>query len=146
MRGRIASGLTAVNLAGLSRIELGFAALLLAGATGLVLALGLAERRRTFTVLNALGAQPRQLSAFLNGEAWAVVGFGGVFGLVIGVLVAQTLIKLLQGVFDPPPEAMLLPWLYLGVLLLCAVVSTAVAVVFARRASGQRVTEVLRAS
>lgn len=146
VRGRIASGLTAVNLAGLSRIELGFAALLLAGATGLVLALGLTERRRTFTVLNALGAKPQQLSAFLNGEAWAVVGFGSVFGVVIGLGVAQTLIKLLQGVFDPPPEAMLLPWLYLGVLLLSAVVSTAVAVAFARQASGQKVTEVLRAS
>ncbi|GHF57894.1 putative ABC transport system permease protein [Deinococcus metalli] len=145
-RARVSSGLTAVNLAGLSRIELSFAAALLAGATGLVLALGLTERRRTFTVLGALGATSRQLGAFLNGEALVVVGLGGAFGLVIGLGVAQTLIKLLQGVFDPPPEGLLMPWVYLGVLLISAVVSTGAAVAVARRASGQRVTEVLRAS
>ncbi|GAA5512417.1 hypothetical protein Dcar01_01131 [Deinococcus carri] len=146
VRSQIASGLTAVNLAGLARIELAFAVLLLAASTGLVLALGLAERRRTFTVLNALGARPRQLGAFLNGEALAVVGFGGLFGLVIGLAVAQTLIKLLQGVFDPPPEHMLLPWLYLLGLLVAGLLSTVLALAFARRASGHNVTEVLRAA
>lgn len=146
VRSRIASGLTAVNLAGLARLELAFAVLLLAASTGLVLALGLTERRRTFTVLNALGARPRQLAAFLNGEGLVVVGFGGLFGLVIGLGVAQTLIKLLQGVFDPPPEHMLLPWHYLLGLLMAGLVSTALALTFARRASGQRVTEVLRAA
>ncbi|MEW5935728.1 MAG: ABC transporter permease, partial [Bacillota bacterium] len=123
VRSRIASGLTAVNLAGLAHIELAFAVLLLAASTGLVLALGLAERRRTFTVLNALGARPHQLGAFLNGEGLVVVGFGGLFGLVIGLGVAQTLIKLLQGVFDPPPEHMLLPWLYLLGLLVAGLIS-----------------------
>ena len=146
VRSKIASGLTAVNLAGLSRIELTFAVLLLTAATGLVFALGLTERRRTFTVLNALGATRPQLGAFLNGEALAVAGFGAVFGTVIGLGVAQTLIKLLQGVFDPPPESMLLPWLYLGTLLTAAALSTALALAFAGRASGKKVTEVLRAS
>ncbi|GAA5533007.1 ABC transporter permease [Deinococcus aluminii] len=146
VRSRIASGLTAVNLSGLARLELAFAVLLLAASTGLVLALGLAERRRTFTVLNALGARPRQLGAFLNGEGLVVVGFGGLFGLVIGLGVAQTLIKLLQGVFDPPPEHMLLPWLYLLGLLVAGIVATTLALNFARRASGRRVTEVLRAA
>ncbi|WP_322474792.1 ABC transporter permease [Deinococcus sp. AB2017081] len=145
-RVRVSSGLTAVNLAGLSRIELGFAVLLLAGATGLVLALGLAERQRTFTVLGALGASSRQLGAFLNGEAFVIVGLGGAFGLLIGLGVAQTLVKLLQGVFDPPPEGLLLPWAYLGALLISALASTLCAVALARRASTRRVTEVLRAS
>ena len=145
VRSKIASGLTAVNLAGLSRLELSFAVLMLTAATGLVFALGLAERRRTFTVLTALGASRPQLRAFLNSEALAVAGLGGVFGAVIGLGVAQTLIKLLQGVFDPPPETMLLPWLYLLTLLVSAVLATALALTFAARASGQRVTEVLRA-
>ncbi|WP_102125943.1 MULTISPECIES: FtsX-like permease family protein [Deinococcus] len=145
VRSRIASGLTAVNLAGLSRIELAFAALLLAGATGLVLALGLAERRRTFTVLGALGATQKQLGAFLSGEALVVVGLGGVLGGVIGLGVAQTLIKLLQGVFDPPPEVMVLPWPYLVGLLAAAALSTLAALRLAQAASNRRVTEVLRA-
>lgn len=145
VRSKIASGLTAVNLAGLSRIELSFAVLMLTAATGLVFALGLAERRRTFTILNALGASPPQLGAFLNGEALTVAGLGGLFGAVIGLGVAQTLIKLLQGVFDPPPESMLLPWLYLLTLLLAAALSTALALTFAARASSRKVTEVLRA-
>lgn len=145
VRSKIASGLTAVNLAGLSRIELSFAVLMLSAATGLVFALGLAERRRTFTVLNALGARPQQLGAFLNGEALAVAGLGGLFGAVIGLGVAQTLIKLLQGVFDPPPEAMLLPWLYLLTLVVAAALSTTLALTFAARASTRRITEVLRA-
>ncbi|TSA79517.1 ABC transporter permease [Deinococcus detaillensis] len=146
VRGKIASGLTAVNLAGLSRIELAFAALLLAASTGLVLALGLSERRRTFTVLSALGAKASQLGAFLSGEALVVVGLGGAFGLALGLGVAQTLIKLLQGVFDPPPEALLLPWAYLVALLFSAGLSTWLALRWARAASARRVTEVLRAS
>ena len=146
VRGKIASGLTAVNLAGLSRLELAFAVLLLAASTGLVLALGLTERRRTFTVLSALGAKAAQLGAFLSGEALVVVGLGGVFGLALGLGVAQTLVKLLQGVFDPPPEGLLLPWLYLLTLLASAGLSTGLALRWAGAASRRKVTEVLRAS
>ena len=46
-RARVGSSLTAVDLAGLTRVELAFALLLAAAAGGLVLALGLAERRRS---------------------------------------------------------------------------------------------------
>ena len=145
VRSRIASNLTAVNLAGLSRIELAFAALLLAASTGLVLALGLTERRRTFTVLNALGAKAGQLSAFLSGEALVVVGLGGLAGLGLGLGVAQTLTKLLQGVFDPPPEALVWPWAYLLALIFAAILSTGIALRWAQAASSRRVTEVLRA-
>lgn len=64
----ISSSLTAVDLGGLTRLELSFALLLLAGATGLVLALGMAERRRTFAILTALGAKSNQLGVFLWSE------------------------------------------------------------------------------
>ncbi|MGY2895853.1 FtsX-like permease family protein [Deinococcus sp. UYEF24] len=146
VRARVASSLTAVNVAGLARLELGFAVLLLATATGLVLALGLAERRKQFTVLSALGATGRQLGNFLNAEAGIVAGLGSVFGAVIGLAVSGALVKILQGVFDPPPDLLVLPWVYLGVLLIAALGSTLVAVGTARRASGRQVSEVLRSA
>src|SRR6185503_14329529 len=59
----ISSSLTAVDLRGLTQLELAFAVVLVAGAAGLVLWLGLAARRRTFAVLVALGAPPRQLGS-----------------------------------------------------------------------------------
>ncbi len=49
-RSTIGSSLTAVDLAGLTRVELAFALVLGAAAGGLVLALGLTERRRTFAI------------------------------------------------------------------------------------------------
>src|SRR5207248_172610 len=59
------SGLTAVDLSGLTRLELAFAFVLAAAASGLVLALGLGERRRTFAIASALGARAGQLAAFV---------------------------------------------------------------------------------
>ncbi|GIW35178.1 ABC transporter permease [Meiothermus sp.] len=143
---RIASSLTAVNVAGLSRLELSFAALLLAAATGLVLLLGLTERRRNFTVLSALGAKPKQLAAFLWGEGLVVAGAGSLAGLLIGLGVAQLLVKLLNGVFDPAPERLAIPWGYLAALALAAFLSTVLAVNAARAASGKSLTEVLRSA
>ena len=61
-RRKIGASLTAVELAGLTRVELGFALVLAAAATGLVLWLGLNERRRTFAIAAALGANRRQLA------------------------------------------------------------------------------------
>ena len=49
-RAQVGSSLTSVDLAGLTRLELAFAVLLAAAAGGLVLALGLAERRRTLAI------------------------------------------------------------------------------------------------
>jgi len=146
VRARVASSLTAVNMAGLTRLELGFAVVLLATATGLVLALGLAERRKQFTVLSALGTSGRQLSTFLNAEAWIIAGVGGFLGAAIGAAVSGALVKVLQGVFDPPPDVLVLPWGYLGMLLLATLGSTSLAVSTARRASSRQVSEVLRSA
>jgi putative ABC transport system permease protein len=43
------------------------------------------------------------------------------------------LVKLLTGIFDPPPDVLSLPWLYLGVLIAVAFISVSVAVLSARR-------------
>ncbi|MCY0856372.1 ABC transporter permease [Cupriavidus sp. D39] len=100
----IGSSLTAVDLAGLTRLELGFAVLMVAGATGLVLALGLADRRRTFAILSALGATPAQLGAFLWSEALLLFVAGTSIGTLTGFALAWMLVKLLTGVFDPLPS------------------------------------------
>ncbi len=140
----ISSSLTAVDLRGLSALELTFAVVLAAGATGLLLALGLTERRRTFTILEALGATPRQTGGFLWSEGLLVSAGSLVVGLLLGLGVAETLVKVLTGVFDPPPSALSVPWAYLGVLFAAAVLSTVTAVIVARVAGSRPVVEELR--
>jgi putative ABC transport system permease protein len=133
----VGSSLTAVDLAGLTRVELGFALLLAAAATGLVLALGLAERRRTFAIASALGATPRQLGGFVWAETAVVTGGGLVAGMLGGWALSHMLVKVLTGVFDPPPAALSVPWGYLtvlaGVALVAAVAAAAGAVRATRR-------------
>ena len=127
----VSSSLTAVDLGGLTRLELGYTLALIACGAGLVLALGVLDRRRTFAVLTALGAKPSQLRAFLWSEGVLIVGAGVLAGLVTGVLFAAVLVKLLAGVFDPPPDTLVVPWLYLSLLVGAACASVVVAVIAA---------------
>jgi putative ABC transport system permease protein len=124
----ITSSLTAVDLRGLTALELAFSVLMIAGVTGLVLALGLAERRRSFTILSALGATPRQLGAFLWSEGLFIIVGGAIMGIVVGLGIASELVALLAGVFDPPPEALSVPWLYVTVALATALVCGSIAI------------------
>lgn len=124
----IGSSLTSVDLTGLTRLELGFAVLMVAGATGLILALGLADRRRIFAILSALGAKPRQLGAFLWSEALFIFVTGALVGTGTGVALAWMLIKLLTGVFDPPPDFLSVPWVYLVSVVGIAFISAVAAV------------------
>ena len=131
----VGSSLTAVDLAGLTRVELGFALVLAAAATGLVLALGLAERRRTFAIASALGARPRQLGGFVWSEA-AFVTIGGLAaGAIGGWAISNMLVKVLTGVFDPPPAHLGVPWGYLGVVVGVAVLAVAIAATGAVRSA-----------
>ncbi len=143
-RHTIGSSLTSVNLHGLTRLELVFAVFFVAGATGLVLALGMAERRRSYAVLAALGATPKQMGAFVWSEGLLILIGGAVIGTATGFAVAAMLVKVLTGVFDPPPEAVAVPWLYIAGLAVAAVVSTVIAVQSAQRAARQSVVEALR--
>ncbi|MDP9018767.1 MAG: ABC transporter permease [Candidatus Eremiobacteraeota bacterium] len=140
----IGSTLTALDLHGLTTLELFFAALFIATATGLMLALGIAERRRAFAILSAIGARPSQLGAFLWTEALAIVVPGAIFGIALGIGVAQMLVKVLTGVFDPPPEALVFPWTYIWMLIGAAVFATAIAVSAAQRAVQSAVATELR--
>ncbi|MEO7908336.1 MAG: ABC transporter permease, partial [Roseiflexaceae bacterium] len=91
----IGSSLTAVDLRGLTALELVFAVLLLIGAAGLVLALSLIERRRTFAILTALGARTHQLGAFIGSEGLLLLLGGCGIGIAAGFGVAQMLVALL---------------------------------------------------
>jgi putative ABC transport system permease protein len=140
----IASSLTAVDLQGLTKIELAFALALAASSTGLALWLGFAERRRMFAIATAIGARRRQVGAFVWAESAFVAIFGLVAGTVGAVVLANMLVKVLTGVFDPPPSALAIPWLYLGTALFLALAATVVAALAAiRQAAGAKV-EVLR--
>ena len=140
----ISSSLTAVDLHGLTWIELSFAILLIAGACGLVLGLGMIERRRDFALLAAIGAKARQLGAFLWTEALIILVAGAVLGFIAGFAIAYMLVKVLTGVFDPPPEALSIPWLYLIVVLLAGCAATAAAVMIARAVTQRRAVQELR--
>ena len=131
----IASSLTAVDLAGLTRVELGFALVLGAAAAGLVLWLGFAERRRSYAILNALGARPRQLGAFVGSEAVYVLGVGLAVGAVLGALLSRVLVRILTGVFDPPPASLSVPWAYLLAAAAVGTLAVVVASLLALRAA-----------
>ena len=125
-RGRVGSSLTSVNLAGLTRIELGFGLVLAAASGALVLALGLTERRRTFVIANALGATRRQLRSFVLAEAAALIACGLTAGAVLGWALSRMLVRVLTGVFDPPPTALSAPWIYLAATVIATVVAIGV--------------------
>lgn len=133
-RATIGTSLTSVDLAGLTRVELGFAALLASAAGALLLALGFAERRRACAIAAALGARSRQLAGFLVAEATVVMVAGVILGAAGGAAITAMLVKVLTGVFDPPPATVAVPWVYLGaVVATVAVLVTAVVLVVLRR-------------
>ena len=140
----ISSNLTSVNLHGLTRVELFFAVLLVMGSTGLILALGLTERRRNFAILEALGAKNCQLDAFIRSEGVLILTGGGITGTLLGLGIAQILVKVLTGVFDPPPDHLFIPWVYMGILAVAAVSSTLIAVAGIKIISRSPIAEELK--
>jgi putative ABC transport system permease protein len=140
----IGSNLTAVEMSGLTKVELGFALVLAASATGLALGLGFRERRRTFAIAAALGARGRQLGGFVWSESAFVIGTGLALGAVLAVTIAEMLVKVLTGVFDPPPDALAVPWRYLATVLALVAVAVASAGTLTLRALRRPAIEELR--
>ncbi|MEW2117742.1 FtsX-like permease family protein [Streptomyces sp. NPDC005474] len=143
-RGAVGTSLTAVDLAGLTRIELAFAVLLAAGAGGLVLALGLAERRRTFAIATVLGATRRHLRGMVLTEAILLIAGGLAGGALIGWALSQMLVKVLTGVFDPPPAALAVPGTYLTLTALAAAAAVLAAALNGVRRAARPAVEELR--
>jgi putative ABC transport system permease protein len=138
VRATIGSTLTAVDLSGLTRIELAFGLLLALGAAALVLATGLTERRRGFAIAVALGAKPRRLRPFVLVEAGLLIIGGVAAGALIGVPLAHLLVAEMKGAFDPPPSRLSIPWLYLagtGVAIVAAIAVVCAVILRAARRS-----------
>jgi putative ABC transport system permease protein len=130
---RTTSAITTVDLVGISRIEEAFAIALAAGAMALFVALGIAERRQEFATMAAVGAPLRDIGAFLWTEAAIVLGAGLVLAAGLGWLLSEMLVAMLQHVFDPPPDALAVPWGFLAGLGGAAVVATLAATALAVR-------------
>ena len=58
------------------------------------------------------------------------------FGLASGLMTAWMLVKLLTGVFEPPPEALSIPWAYLAIVLSLVIASVVIAVLSAMPSPG----------
>lgn len=69
---------------------------------------------------------------------------GVLIGGLLGVGVAHVLVRMLMGIFDPPPEALASPRGYLALLGAAAILSTVLAVVGVRLYSRRQVLEALR--
>ena len=141
---RIGSSLVAVDLKSLTGLELAFALPIIAGALGLVFALGLEERRRNFAILLALGAKTRHLGAFLWSEAIIVYVIGMLSGFVVGAGLAWVLVKMMTHVFDPPPEALDIPWAYLGILAITGLVAMCISVFWQLRKRSEPLSFAIR--
>lgn len=138
------SGLAAADLDGLSRLELAFGLALALACSGLALLLGAAQRRRAMVLLGALGATARQRGRFLAGEAWALLVGGIAGGTVIATTISYLLVKVLTGIFDPPPSGATLPGAYLLALLATVCAATGMVVLGLRRLGPRRTIAELR--
>ncbi|MDX6653006.1 MAG: putative transport system permease protein [Solirubrobacterales bacterium] len=127
------SSITTVDLSGVSKIEEAFAILLAATAMGLFVALNVSERRHEFATMAAVGASLREIAGFLWSEAALVLAAGAVLAAGIGWLLSEMLVAMLSHVFDPPPDALAIPWTYLLELGGAALVGAALAAALAIR-------------
>jgi putative ABC transport system permease protein len=87
----------------------------------LFVSVGLAERRHELATMAAVGASLRQAAAFLWSEAALVLASALVLAALLGWLLAEMLIAMLQHVFDPPPDHLAAPWLFLVGLAAAAI-------------------------
>jgi len=77
--------------------------------------------------MTALGASLREIAAFLWTETALVLGAALALAAVLGWLLAEMLVAMLQHVFDPPPDQLATPWAFLGSLAAAAVAGGVIA-------------------
>ena len=132
-----ASSITTVDLRGISRIEEAFVLVLTAAAMALYVSVALAERRHELATMSALGASLSRTAAFLWSEAALVLAFSLALAAVLGWLLAEMLVAMLQHVFDPPPDRLAIPWAFLaglgGAALAGGLIAAALAALQIRR-------------
>jgi putative ABC transport system permease protein len=128
-----ASSITTVGLRGISRIEEAFALLLAAGALILYSVMAFAERRQELATMAALGKKPRGIARFIWTEIVLIVVVASALAAVLGWVLAQMLIAMMQHAFDPPPDHLAVPWGFLGALALVVVAGATLAALVAKR-------------
>jgi putative ABC transport system permease protein len=128
-----ASSITTVGLRGISRIEEAFALLLAAGALILYSVMAFAERRQELATMAALGKRPRSIARFIWTEIVLIVVVAAALASVLGWILAEMLIAMMQHAFDPPPDHLAIPWGFLGALTLVVVAGAALAALVAER-------------
>jgi putative ABC transport system permease protein len=116
--------LTALNLAGLSRIEAIGAALIAAVGIAVLGAFLVIERRREFATLEAVGAEWSQIRTGPAIEVLAA-GVGGIaIGVPVGLLLAVVDVRVLGLFFTLPPPLITVPvWQLVALVALVAVMS-----------------------
>jgi len=125
------SSITTVDLRGIGRIEEAFVLLLAAAAAALQLVVALTERRHELATMAALGASLRTAASFLWSEAALVLAGALALAALLGWLVAEMLVAMLQHVFDPPPDHLAVPWAFLAALGGAAAAGVVIASAFA---------------
>src|SRR5207244_6527516 len=84
-----------------------------AATMALYVAVALAERRQELATMSALGASLRRAAAFLWSEAALVLAFSLALAALLGWLLAEMLVAMLQHVFVRPPSHLSVPWGFL---------------------------------
>jgi HAMP domain-containing protein len=81
----------------------------------------------------------RQLRSFVLAEAAVLVVCGVTTGTLLGWALSRMLVRVLAGVFDPPPSALSVPWEYLaatvGAIIVAICTASGLTVRLARRSS-----------
>jgi putative ABC transport system permease protein len=106
---------------GVSRIEEAFILVLAAATAALFVPVALGERRHEFATMIAPVASPRPVAAFLWSEAALVLAGAFVLAALLGWLLAELLVAMLQHVFNPPPDRLAVPWTFLAELVVAAI-------------------------
>lgn len=81
---------------------------------------------------------------YIWAEGLLVVVAGCSIGFATGFGLAEMLVKLLTGVFDPSPEHLAVPWSYLAAVIVAGAISMCIAVLTVARMARTRTTEALR--
>jgi putative ABC transport system permease protein len=127
------SSITAVDLSGISRLEEAFTIILAAAAMWLFVSLAVSERRHEFATMAAVGASLKEIAGFVRSEATAILLAALGLAAVLGWLLSEMLVAMLQHVFDPPPDRLAVPWGYLAELSLAGVLGGLLAIALAAR-------------
>ena len=92
----------------------------------------------------AIGA----VAGWLAGVVFKGGGFGLVGNIIAGVIggwaLTHMIVKVLTGVFDPPPTTLAIPWSYLLAVLAAAIAAVSLAINRAVRGARRPAVEMLR--